>query len=62
MLKAEAVGSSKMLVTTYQNTYCHKPEDSNVNNMELDLREYVPEIWNWMSQFESNNGFVWSQE
>jgi len=43
-MKAEAADSSKMLSTTYQTTRCHKPEDSNINNMEVDLRECVLEI------------------
>jgi len=45
-MKAEAADSSKMLSITYQNTRCHKPENSNINNMEVDLRECVLEISN----------------
>jgi hypothetical protein len=47
-MKAEAAYSSKMLSTTYQTTR-HKLEDSNINNTEVDLRECVPEISDWMS-------------
>jgi len=44
-MKAEAADSFKMLSTTYQTTR-HKPEDSNINNMEVDLRECVLGISN----------------
>jgi hypothetical protein len=30
-LKAEAVSSSEMLITTYQTIWCHKPEDCSIN-------------------------------
>jgi hypothetical protein len=32
-MKIEAQGSSKILVTTYQFTWCHNPEDDNLNTI-----------------------------
>jgi hypothetical protein len=55
-LKIEAVGSSKILVHTYQSTQCHMPEELNLNlfvtiNTIYVQMYYILKVYNIFQSF-----------